>query len=320
MTRRCSVRLILRTAYRWVERINWPSARLHRISTVAMGASMTKLISGDALRALVANEQVMSDGSPDTVEDIKYDFHLGSRVLKAEVGQPCNLIDMPSSQRFIAPGEAVFVLTRESLSLPANVTATLTPKRKLAHAGILTLGGTVIDPFYQGVLLVGLYNLSSTPFPLQAGKKLIGVMFYELDASDIRAPSARPEPILDFPDDLVRMIGSYKPVELNGMETRVAELSAKFTALQNEIGQDREWKEQVKTFIKSFEDSSNTLLNSLTVEAENRRIGDEKLTEKLDAMRESFWGLNLGKSIVFFVIVSVAAAAIGWFVNEWLTP
>jgi deoxycytidine triphosphate deaminase len=48
------------------------------------------------------------------------------------------------------PGEAVFVLTQEHLELPANYIAILSPKRRLAHGGIIVLGGLSVDPLHSG--------------------------------------------------------------------------------------------------------------------------------------------------------------------------
>jgi dUTPase len=68
----------------------------------------------------------------------------------------------------------------------------------------------LIDPLYRGNLLVGLYNFSSTRRPLQAGKKLVAVVFYRLLPTET-AEFVRPEEIDDFPDALVRVMRNYTP-------------------------------------------------------------------------------------------------------------
>ncbi len=146
---------------------------------------MPSLMSGSRLKEAIQNNTFIHDGDPLSVEAVKYDFHMGSMVLKAEYGQPINIEEIPQNKRFVYPGEVAFVLTRERLELPGNMIATLTPKRKLAHDGIIVLGGLTVDPKYRGVLLIGLYNFSSTPFPLRPGKKLIGAVFYELGQDEV---------------------------------------------------------------------------------------------------------------------------------------
>jgi deoxycytidine triphosphate deaminase len=110
-------------------------------------------------------------------------------------------------------GEVVFVLTMEQLDLPNNIMAVLSPKRKLSHHGIIALGGFCIDPLYKGPLWIGLYNFSSTAFPLKSGRKLIAALFYELmgdELTDFSVPESAGQG--DFPDELVDLIRNYKPV------------------------------------------------------------------------------------------------------------
>ena len=68
------------------------------------------------------------------------------------------MLSIPEVDRFVEPGEVVFVLTEERLDLPRNMIAVLSQKRKLFNQGIQVLGGFCIDPLYRGKLLVGLYN------------------------------------------------------------------------------------------------------------------------------------------------------------------
>jgi deoxycytidine triphosphate deaminase len=130
---------------------------------------MPKLVTEAKLKAAIETGTFLTGGDPKAVEGIKYDFHSGNRILKACYGRPVNVDELTPAERnnlFIAPGEVVFVLTKERLNLPGNVMATLSPKRKLSHGGIVILGGFAIDPLYKGVLWFGMCNISSTPYPI----------------------------------------------------------------------------------------------------------------------------------------------------------
>jgi len=143
--------------------------------------SVPTLVTGDRLREAVEHETFIKGGDLSSVEGVKYDFRMGSRVRKAAYSQPIDMEELPVIERSamsVDPGEAVFVLTKEHLDLPNNFMAVLSPKRRLAHGGIIILGGFSVDPLYRGPLWLGLYNFSSTPYPLQAGRKLIAGMFY----------------------------------------------------------------------------------------------------------------------------------------------
>lgn len=279
---------------------------------------MTKLISGARLISAVTEQTFIMDGDPRSVENVKYDFHMGSRLLKAALGQPVEYSEVPPDKRFVDPGEVVFVLTKERLCLPSNIIATLTPKRKLAHGGIIILGGLAVDPLYRGVLLVGLYNFSSTPFPLMPGKKLIGAMFYELDPEDVHEDTPTPKEINDFPDELVALIRNYHPIELNSLGDRVAEISRELNNLRSELISDKEWREEFKSSLDQHNNQLGLLIKGLEDERDVRQTADDKLRDKLESMSNMFFGLRLGWAIVAAFALALLGAAVGPIVTEWL--
>jgi dCTP deaminase len=279
---------------------------------------MSDLISGSELRQAISDGQLIRDGDVASVENVKYDFHMGERVLKAEVGQPMAISEMTPQQRFVYPGEAVFVLSQERLDLPKDVMALLVPKRKFSHFGMLVLGGLAVDPKYKGYLLLGLYNFSSTPFPLQAGKKIIGALFYRLGSEQIDEAAPTPEEVTDFPDELVALIRNYKPIELSGLETQLADLRRELASLKADIDRDEKWREDVKGFIDQHNRQLDKLLEGLAKEEANRLAADEKLNERLERMSTMFVGLNLTKKIGFFLLAAAVGAAITYFVTKAL--
>ena len=137
---------------------------------------MPTMVTGNELLQAVESKTFIIDGAASCAEGIKYDFRLSAHILKASFGGPIDASKLSVAERAalaVEPGEMVFVLSEERLNLPMDMKAELSPKRKLSHAGILVLGGFCIDPGYQGPLLFGLYNFSSTRFPLLPGKKVI---------------------------------------------------------------------------------------------------------------------------------------------------
>ena len=113
--------------------------------------SMATLITGDGLRGAV-EDGFIKHGISQCVEGVKYDFRLSPQILKASFGQPVDiekLSEMERAQAIIEPGEVGFVRTIEELDLPDNITAVLSTKRKVSHAGIIALGGFCIDSLYK---------------------------------------------------------------------------------------------------------------------------------------------------------------------------
>jgi deoxycytidine triphosphate deaminase len=263
------------------------------------------LVTGDRLREAVRDGTFIERGDVQSVEGVKYDFHMGSRILKASFTQAidmANLTETERSQIGVEPGEVVFVMTKERLRLPSNMIATLSPKRTLAHSGIIVLGGFAIDPNYSGVLWMGLYNFSSTRFPLRAGRKLIAAMFYELyegERQDFPIPVAIAEDD-DFPGELVNLIKNYKPIELKGLQDEIEETKRQIIAVRSEIATDKNWKDDFKTALDAHNIQIEKILTGLEAEKGVRAEADKRIESKLDGLTSLFGG---GKAIAAIVLV-----------------
>lgn len=287
---------------------------------VVSTTQMTKLVTGTRLLQAVQDGTFIKNGIAASVEAVKYDLHLGDRVLKAAYRQPKDINSIPEEERIVDPGEAVFVLTRERLELPRNMIAVLAPKRRLAHDGIIVLGGLAVDPMYKGHLLVGLYNFSSTPYPLMAGHKLIGASFYELDDSELTDhPVADPTEITDFPSDLVRLIKNYKPIGLNSLEEELRETRRQLDELKNDLTSDKEWRSEFKSGLEEHNRQLGVLIQGLEKEQSARSAGDDKITQRLDSMSNVFFTLKMGWAVAIFLATSLIAGLLGHFIPKWFS-
>jgi hypothetical protein len=162
------------------------------------------------------------------------------------------------------------------------------------------LGGLAVDPRYRGVLLIGLYNFSSTPFPLRPGSKLIGAVFYELANDELAEfEIADPTEITDFPDELIMLIRNYKPVELKGIQDEIAQYKADVQELKKSIDSDKTWRDEFKR------DLSN-LLEGLKEERDARKEADKDIREKFDKVSNTFAGLR----VIWIIAALVVGGAI----------
>jgi dUTPase len=259
-------------------------------------------------------------GEPSSVEGVKVDLHISSRILKAAYRQPINVEELRVAERSslaVDPGEVVFVITKEILKLPNTMIAVLSPKRTLTHSGIIVLGGFAIDPNYHGALWFGLYNLSSTSFPLSVGKKLIAAMFYELDETEpVEPPLVAEECVLDFPEELVSLIRNYQPVELKGLQEEIQEAKRQIASLRSEISSDRDWKNTFKEGLDRHGHQLEQLIEGLKEERELRRQEDLRIAGKLEGLQGFFGGVRVIWIVVAFVIGSVLTAAVSWGVPK----
>ena len=206
---------------------------------------MAKIISEIELLSAVTNSSFIKRGLVSGIEGVKYDFHASTKILKAKfpVTDTAKFTATELAQLKIEPMEVVFILTEESLDLPSNMVAHLSPKRKLSHAGIITLGGLSVDPKYKGRLLVGLLNVTSTPFQVIPGKKLIAATFYKLDENECPRDSSNgsTESIEDFPDELIAVMGRYEPVGPNKMQESINSLHETIKKLEEDLRAHKNW-------------------------------------------------------------------------------
>jgi dUTPase len=226
------------------------------------------------------------------------------------------LTEQSSAALHVLPGEVVFVLTEESLDLPRNMVANLSPKRKLSHYGIMVLGGFCIDPLYQGRLLIGLYNFSSSPFPIIPGKKLIAAVFYELqegELADFKKPDAA---ITDFPEDLVRLMQQYQPISHQSLAEQLKNISVELENLRRDFNNREDW---FKRFQQGLEDQGkriNGLIDSLEKETKERKDTEREFRADL---KSTYWAaakLSAAVGAIGAIIIAVVLMVI----KQWLLP
>jgi deoxycytidine triphosphate deaminase len=285
----------------------------HQYDPILSGerAAMASLITHEHLKALVREGQVVVGGDPDAVEGIKYDFRLGNRFLKASLERPVDFRELHGVDRAkakIEPGEVVFVMSEEKLHLPMNMFVVLSHKRKISHDGIAVMGGLCVDPGYDGYLLVGLHNFSSSPFAIEPGRKLIAGLFYRLEETESGAFPAPGSKIADFPEDLVKLIKSYQPMNLTTIAEQMAGMRSELTVLQREISDDKKWRQD-------FKEDLDGLLAALKDEKENRQQQYRDIETKITGIEKDQIARNSEKSvwdrIKWAVIGSVVTVGVG---------
>jgi deoxycytidine triphosphate deaminase len=250
---------------------------------------LAKMITGAELSDAVRSQSFIKNGRETNVEGVKYDFSLSQHILKAEFNRPviANELDPADKRKLeIEPGEVVFVLTEEELCLPNDVVAHLSPKRKLSHLGILTLGGFTIDPGYKGRLLIGLLNIAGTPFPLIPNKKLIAATFYRLEGDEVGEFPEVKDTLTEFPDEMVQMMRKYHPVATHALAIQVAELEKNFSQLKSDIRSHDDWYKEFERISSDHEKKIGELLRGLTTEKESRQQGEDKLSNLISKIDE----------------------------------
>jgi deoxycytidine triphosphate deaminase len=278
---------------------------------------MGRFLTENELIAGLGPSGFIQNGDRQCAEGIKYDFRLSPQILKSSFKRPIDasrLSEREKGDLSISPGEMIFVLSEERLNLPSNIVAHLSPKRKLSHAGVLAIGGFCIDPGYKGRLLIGLYNFSSTNFPLITGKKVIAATFYQLSPEEI-AGNPHPEAAVeDFPEELIRMIANYEPMSVKSVADLVKQLSHDLDAMRNEIRSHEDWYKRFQESLDEHNDQIGQLTAGLTAEKESRSKGEDSLTQALHELKGTMSWLR-GAAYVLLGLLAIVAIPLltAWF-------
>lgn len=79
----------------------------------------------------------------------------------------------------IKPGEFYLVKTIETVNLPFNLTASITPRSTTYRSGLILRVGNVA-PGYKGGLTFGLFNAGSIPVTIELGARIVHIQFHEV--------------------------------------------------------------------------------------------------------------------------------------------
>lgn len=241
---------------------------------------MAKVITGAELRKLIEDGEILENADIKCAEGIKYDFRLGSKLLKSYFGDPVDiekdLVTVEEKNRAVVePGEVVFVLSKERISLPKDIYIQLSPKRSLSQDGIELLGGLTVDPKYKGYLVFGLKNVAGKPYKLRVGTKIVGANFFRLsEESEVIDDDEVPSSIEDFPQRLQELIDKYEPVNPQNLAEELRNLQKAFEDSQSKLTKDVEYlKKQVENFV-----------HDLARESIKREQETKMLTGKLESV------------------------------------
>ena len=283
---------------------------------------MTTILAETELKKAIAEDRLIHGGRASAVEGVKYDFALGTHMLFGGKA-PMDVSKLPEGERanlVIRPGELVYVMSEETVDLPNDMRADLSLKRKISHLGIMVLGGSSVDPGYKGKLIFALYNLSTRPFPLQAGNKLIAAQFYRLGPEEQPpATSKPPESLYAFPDDLVQLMAVYEPATVEGLRQSLHEVTRTVEDLKRQIQDKEEWyvrfQEALDKVTKSVADLTTNvdkLQSSLRDEVEARK----QTSEAVAGLRTGIAVNSTRLGIVLAVVLVIVGGVLGFFLSK----
>jgi deoxycytidine triphosphate deaminase len=237
---------------------------------------MASIISGEKLKKLIEEHNLIEYANLSNCEGLKYDFTLSNEFLKAKCNTPQNYDRLSISERreyaLIVPGEVVYFHSREIVHMPNNIYAQLTPKRKMGELGINVNCALFIDPEYEGVLIFGFYNYSSENFSFSPGMTFASAVFYMLEDDELfdYSVGGKPEKIFGFKPNLIAAISKYEPIGYIELSRSVEKMKGEITGIKEELNDNRRWARDVKEMIDGL--SLENIKTSKNIESINENI------------------------------------------------
>lgn len=82
----------------------------------------------------------------------------------------------------IPPGQFAFLLTEETVHVPATAMAFISVKATFKMKGLVNVSGFHVDPGWNGSLIFAVFNAGPSPIHLQRGLPLFLIWYADLDA------------------------------------------------------------------------------------------------------------------------------------------
>jgi dCTP deaminase len=133
---------------------------------------------GEIRAAMEAGKLGIENFSETNLEAASYDMRFGSRLLVSSNDTEIDLSQKTSAT--LKPGEFALVTTYENLHLAHDIAGHIGVKSYYTRKGIVVLSGLQIDPGFEGVLVIGMYNASPRSLTLEYLAPFCTVEFHQL--------------------------------------------------------------------------------------------------------------------------------------------
>lgn len=133
---------------------------------------------GEIKKAIEDKKLIMNNYSEDCLEPSSYDMRVGN---KAVVSGKDKEIDVKKEQGVVIhPGEFAIITTFENVKMPPDIAGHIGVKSYYTRKGLILLAGLQIDPGFEGVLVLGVYNAAPRRLTLDHLSSFCTVEFHQL--------------------------------------------------------------------------------------------------------------------------------------------
>ncbi|MEK7085480.1 MAG: dCTP deaminase [Patescibacteria group bacterium] len=158
------------------------------------------ILSDKTLKSMIdSGELVVNPIDAQSIQPASIDCRLGDHFLIMEQNQ-MEIISLDSEIKYreitgdsiiIPPHSFLLATTREYIEVPADLTAFVEGRSSIGRIGLFIQNAGWIDPGFKGRITLELYNASSLPIKLQAGKRICQLVFCKMDKAAAKPYSGK---------------------------------------------------------------------------------------------------------------------------------
>ncbi len=189
---------------------------------------------GEIREALKEGKLIVEGFDEKQLEPSSYDMRVGKEGLIS--GQDERVLLDQGASLTLKPGEFGLVLTYESVKLQNTIAGQIGMRSWLARKGLILLAGMQIDPGFEGVLRLGLYNASPRRITLDYKDPICTVEFHQLSV-----PVLKPHPGVPalargvLPEDDKNYLRTLETASLSDLGSAVKVMTTNVSALATDV-------------------------------------------------------------------------------------
>ncbi|MDA1060207.1 MAG: dCTP deaminase [bacterium] len=148
------------------------------------------ILSDKTLKAMLKSGELVVDPIDEqSIQPASIDCRLGDNFLVVEQNQ-MHVITLDSEIKYrehngpsiiIPPLSFLLATTQEYIEVPDNVTSFVEGRSSIGRIGLFIQNAGWVDPGFKGRITLELYNASSLPIKLEAGKRICQLVFCSMD-------------------------------------------------------------------------------------------------------------------------------------------
>lgn len=149
------------------------------------------ILSDKTLKELLRKGELVVDPIDDqSIQPASIDCRLGDNFLLLEETK-MNVIDFENEIHYrevtatsinIPPHSFLLATIQEYVKIPSNLTAFVEGRSSIGRMGLFIQNAGWVDPGFEGRITLELYNASSLPIKLEAGKRICQLVFCKMDS------------------------------------------------------------------------------------------------------------------------------------------